>query len=195
MLRLEPALLIAWTMATAAMSFSGVQHPLRTLFALAFLAFVPGLAVIRLARLDGHGVRLLLAVPTSLAITAFVSAVLVYAGAPSWDLGLAGLMALTLGAIALDLARPSFARERPVPRRKLDDESRQAALIHALVDGGSLSDAAAAAGVSAATLQRALERSNRLRLAVLAATHGESESAGGRAPADDRFSGERAEPA
>jgi hypothetical protein len=176
MSRFEPAVLITWTMATAAVSLADVHHPIRTVIVMVFLAFVPGLAIVRFARIGGYGVRLLLALPTSLSLAAVVSAVLVYSGVPTWDLGLAALLSVTVGFVLLDVARPSILREQSVVRRKLDDESRQAALLQTLIDGGSMSDAARAAGVSPATLRRALQRSNRLRLAVSVATHRQSES-------------------
>jgi hypothetical protein len=189
--RYEPAIIILWTMATAAVSFADLQHPVRTALALVFLGFVPGLAVIRLSRLQGLGIRLLLALPSSLAIAAVVSAALVYSGFPSWDLGLSALLSITVGAVALDLARPIvFAERTGQPRRKLDDESRQAALIQTLLDGGTLAEAAKAAGVSTATLQRALHRSNALWTAVSVATHHESQAEldDSRAPLDPRRS-------
>jgi len=174
-MRLEPMLLIAWTMATAALAFSNVDHPIRTLFALVFVSFVPGLAIIRMAHFEGLAIRLLLAIPTSLSAAALVSAVLVYSGVPSWNLGLSALVSLTVGFVIADFARGSVQRETYASRRKLDDETRQEALVQAFVEGGTLSDAAAAAGVSTATLRRALRSSNRLRYAVRVATHGESD--------------------
>ena len=191
--RYEPALLLLWTMITAALAFSDLQSPIRSAFALTFLAFVPGLALLRLVGFEDYTVRLLLALPTSLALAAIVSATLVYSGLPSWDLGLSVLVAIAVGAVALDLAHPVIlgSRTAPVPKRKLDDESRQAALIRALMDGGTLKQAADAAGVSMATLQRALRASNRLRSAASVASRGEldavAEAAGGRDDAGSKM--------
>ena len=53
----------------------------------------------------------------------------------------------------------------PVPG-KLDDETRQARLVEELLAGGTLAEAAEAAGVSMRTLQRSLRRSDALRRAV-----------------------------
>jgi lambda repressor-like predicted transcriptional regulator len=173
--RYEPALLLAWSMSAAGLAFADVDHPIRTVFALVFLAFVPGLAITRALHLNGLATRLLLALPISLSLAALISAALVYVGFPSWNLGLSMLLSVTVGAIASDLARVSIPTHRPgrITRNKLDDETRQAALVHSLLEGATLAEAAQAAGVSTTTLQRALQRSERLRMAAMVATHGE----------------------
>lgn len=180
--RLEPAALIAWTGVTAGLSFADVHHPIRSLFALVFFAFVPGLAIVRLGRFGGLGTRLLLAAPTSLGLAAVVSAILTYSGVPSWNVGLGVLIIITAAFVALDIFVRSTRRQRSVPRRKLDDEARQEALIQALLAGGSVAEAADAAGVHPATLRRALRHSSRLSMAVSVATHGESELRDGPSP-------------
>jgi hypothetical protein len=176
--RYEPAILLAWSMVTAALSLGDVQHPIRSTFTLVFLGVIPGLAITRVLRLRLAD-RFLLAVPISLSLAALTSAVLVYSGYPSWDLGLSLLLAAAIGAITLDLARASITADRAVQtsRTNLDDETRQAQLIASLMKGGTLAEAAEAAGVSNATLQRALRRSDRLRMAVSVASHGELEVA------------------
>ncbi len=63
--RLESPLLLGWSMLTAALSFGNFHHPLRTAVALIFLAFVPGLAFLRLAKLTDPVMTVLLAVPVS----------------------------------------------------------------------------------------------------------------------------------
>lgn len=166
--RYEPTLILAWSGAAAALSFGDIQHPIRSALVLGFLAFVPGLALVRLLGLQGALPRLLLALPTSLALTAIVSGVLAYGSFPNWELGFSVLLALAIGAVVLDVARRPLAAPRVSrrPRTKLDDDARQAALIQALSEGGTLADAARAAGVSVATLRRALRTSPRLRMAV-----------------------------
>jgi hypothetical protein len=132
------------------------------------------LAILRLLGFESHVSRLLLALPTSLSLAALVSAILVYSGLPAWSLGLSALLAMTVGAIALDLARgPITSEDRPrTARTKLEDEARQVALIDTFMEGGTLADAAEAAGVSLTTLHRALQSSERLRRAVSVASHG-----------------------
>jgi len=174
MRRYEPAFLLVWTLITAALSFADVQHPIRTAFALSFVAVVPGLSITRTLRF-GPMDRLLLAIPTSLSLAALISAVLVYSRYPSWDLGLSLMLAAAIGAIALDLAQgsmPGHPAARP-SRTKLDDESRQARLINSLAEGSTLAEAADAAGVTTATLRRALHKSEQLRMAVRVVTHGQ----------------------
>jgi hypothetical protein len=181
--RYEPALLLLWSMLAGALAFGDVDHPIRSAVVLGFVALGPGLALVRLLGFEDYTTRLLLALPTSLALAAVVSAFLVYGGLPTWDLGLSALIAVAVGAIALDLAHPGtiFApRPAPASKRKLDDESRQAALINMLMDGGTLDEAADAAGVSMATLQRALQSSDRLRRAASVASRGRLDAIGAR---------------
>ena len=85
MRRFEPALLLAWTMLTAALCFGDFDNVVRIAFAISFLGAVPGLAIGRLLGLDGE-VRWLTAIPLSLATDAIVSGALVYFGVASWDL-------------------------------------------------------------------------------------------------------------
>lgn len=175
MRRLEPTLLLAWTMFTSAFVFGDFSGPFRVVFALVFLGVVPGLAFARLVRFTDPEVRLLTAIPLSLAFDAIVSGALVYFGVPSWDLGLSILVSLVVAALVIDLARPEIGLG-PVPQLqvpgKLDDEARQARLVDVLLAGGTLADGAAAAGVSRSTLTRALRRSEALRRAVEVASRG-----------------------
>jgi hypothetical protein len=173
--RYEPAFLLLWSMIAAALAFGDVEHPIRSALVLGFLAFVPGWALVRLLGFEDYMSRLLLALPTSLGLAAVVSAALVYAGLTSWDLALSVLIAVAVGAVSLDLAHPRILAPRASrsSKRKLDDENRQAALIRTLMDGGTLIEAADAAGVSMATLQRALRSSDQLRLAASVASRGQ----------------------
>jgi hypothetical protein len=126
------------------------------------------LAVIRLAHLPGLGMRVFLAVPVSLCLAALVSGVLVYAGVPSWNLGLSILISVTVAAVIVDIAEPVFPEllaEETGPRR-LDSEERQALLIGSLLSGASIQEAARAAHVSLSTVYRESHRSDRLRRAM-----------------------------
>jgi len=175
MSRFEPPLLLTWTMLTAALVFGELGGPVRVIFALTFLGAVPGLAVTRLVGFSDLEARLLVAVPLSLSISAIVSGALVYLGVPSWDLGLSILISLTVAAVIADLARLELGLGRVDDLQlpgKLDDEARQARLVDALQAGGSLADAAEAAGVSRSTVYRSLRRSAALRRAVDVASHG-----------------------
>jgi hypothetical protein len=179
--RLEAPVLLGWSMLTAALSYGGFHHPLRTVFALIFLAFVPGLAFLRLAKLTEPVMTVLLALPVSLGLDAAVSAILVYAGIPSWDLGLSLLISFTVGVLIADLVKPTIAVGPSLPQVSglLGDEARQARLIASLLRGASMGDACEAANVSQTTLKRALQRSPDLRRAVAVATQGALESEGG----------------
>ena len=87
--------------------------------------------------------------PLSLSIAALVGGILVYSGFPSWDLALTLLISLTVAGVIVDLVRPRVVMI-PMPDLrvpgKLNDEDRQARLMQSLLEGGSLDDAAAAAG-------------------------------------------------
>lgn len=175
MSRYEPTILLLWSMLTAALVFGDISGPLRTVVALGFLASVPGLAVTRLFGANDVEFRALTAIPISLAIEAVVSGALVYAGLPSWDLGMSIVLSLTIGVVIIGLVRPTLEL-RPTPDSripgKLGDGARQARLVDALLDGGSLAEAAGAAGVSPSTLYRTLRRSEVLRRAVDVASEG-----------------------
>lgn len=159
-------------MVTAVLVFGDVHHPVRATVSLIFVAFVPGLAILRLIGLRDLEMTILLAIPLSLSLDAAMSAVLVYAGLSAWNLGLSILLSVTVGAVILDVARPRVAAVRS-PRHvggKLEDEVRQAEVVRALLDGGSLADAAEAARVDVTTLQRAIRRSPAFRSAVAVAS-------------------------
>jgi hypothetical protein len=171
--RFEPALLLAWTMLTAALCFGDFDNVVRIGLAISFVGAVPGLALGRLFGLDRE-MRWLTAIPLSLAVDAIVSGALVYLGVASWDLALSILISLAVAALIVDISPPELDLGRmldlPVPG-KLDDEARQARLVEELLAGGSLAEAAEAAGVSVRTLQRSLRRSAALRRAVEVASH------------------------
>ena len=173
--RLEPLVVLAWTAVTGAMVFGGLQGVPRILFAIVFVAVVPGLVAVRLMGFGDLLTRVLIAVPLSLSIAALVGGVLVYAGVPSWNLALTLLISLTVAGVIVDLVRPRVVMI-PMPDLrvpgKLNDEDRQARLMQSLLEGGSLDDAAAAAGVSRATLTRSMGRSPALRRAMEIASHG-----------------------
>lgn len=175
-MRVEAPLLLAWTMVTAAMVFGDAEGPVRTAVALTWLSFAPGLALGRLTGFD-LPMRLLTAVPVSLCLAAAVSAALIYAGLPSWEVATTVLISITVGAVILTLA-PLRARadlQSPAAddlRGKLAEEPRQARLVETLLDGGTLTEAAQAAGVSMSTLRARLRASEALRRAVEVASNG-----------------------
>ena len=180
MSRLEAPLMLAATMVTAALVFGDVHGPARTTVALLWLSLAPGLAFTQLAGFREMGIRLVLAVPFSLALAAVTSGVLVYAGIPSWELGMSVLLSLTVAAVILHLAPPRLNvrlgwEAATDVRGKLAEEPRQARMVEALLAGGTLADAAEAAGVSLVTLRRRLRSSEALRRAVEVASGGSLE--------------------
>jgi len=178
--RFEPPLLLAWTMVAAAFVFGDVQSLARTMVALSWLAFGPGLAFTRLMGITDVPVRLVLVIAVSLGLDAAISGVLVYAGIPSWELGMSVLLSLTVAAVILHLAPPRLNvrlgwEAATDVRGKLAEEPRQARMVEALLAGGTLADAAEAAGVSLVTLRRRLRSSQALRRAVEVASGGSLE--------------------
>jgi hypothetical protein len=169
-LRVEAPLLLAWTMITAALVFGDAEGLLRTTVALTWVAIAPGLALGRLAGFD-LVMRLVTAVPVSLCLAAAVSAALIYAGLHSWEVATTVLISITVGAVILRLAPPRVrvrlgSSSSDNLRGKLAEEPRQARLVESLQEGGSLVDAAEAAGVSMSTLRKQLRASDALRRAV-----------------------------
>jgi hypothetical protein len=171
MRRLELVFLFAWTAVTAGFVFADVPGGLRTALSLTWLSLAPGLAFTRLIGLSGLTIRLVIAIPVSLALAAIVSAVLVYARLPSWELGMSVLVSICVAILIAHLAPPRLATSLlsgPPDgiSGKLSEEGRQARLVDSLLGGATLHEAANAAGISFSTLQRAMRRSDQLRRAV-----------------------------
>lgn len=87
------------------------HSPLRTVLAIGFLLFAPGLALAELLEIREHLYRLTIATGTSLGIETVVALSLIYAHA--WSIGLAVgiLVGLTGSALVVAVLR---ARHRPV---------------------------------------------------------------------------------
>jgi hypothetical protein len=171
MKRLLRLLMFSWTALVAALVFADIGGPVRIGLTVAWLAIAPGLAVITLLGFSGVLTRFLLTVPLSLCLAAVVSAVLIYSGLSSWELGMSVLVSLTIAALVVELAPPQVdlsIRETRIThlRGKLADPSRQAQLVASLQDGATLSEAADSAGISVSTLKRGMRRSDVLRRAV-----------------------------
>lgn len=169
--RLFRLLLFGWTAVVAGLVFADIGGPVRIGLTVAWLALAPGLAVTGWLGFSGFITRLFLSIPFSLCLAAVVSGVLVYAGLPSWDLGMSILVSATLAVLIVDLAPPQVELSmhetaNPHLRGKLADPSRQAQLVASLQDGATLAEAADEAGISVSTLQRGMRRSDVLRRAV-----------------------------
>ena len=93
------------TLAAAAAVFGEVTGAVRAPVVLWFVLVCPGLAIVRLLRLREAAAELTLAVALSLALAVIVPTTLLYSGAWSPAAGLAILMAVTCGALALDVTR------------------------------------------------------------------------------------------
>ena len=171
MSRIERDLLLVWTALTAAVVLAGLGGPVRVALVLSWVALAPGLALCAVAGFGPLALRLFLAPPVSLALAATVSGLLIYAGLPTGGPGMGFLFAVTFGVLTFQVpfVRTFLLRRSALSadvRGKLAEEARQAALIEALVQGGSLEDAAEAAGVSVATVRRRIRESESLRRAV-----------------------------
>lgn len=82
-----------------------VQGPVRTVVALGFLLFVPGLALAELLPVQGLAQRLAIATGASLALETLIAVTLIYAGAYTTGLTLAIVAAITLAALLAALVR------------------------------------------------------------------------------------------
>ena len=76
--------------------------PIRAPVVIWFIAICPGMALVRLLRLDQPAVEVMLAIALSVAIGGLVPAALLYAGrwSPPWTLAI--LIAITIGGLAAD---------------------------------------------------------------------------------------------
>jgi hypothetical protein len=99
------AVVLVSALAAAAVGLFGAVTPLRPLIIFWFLLICPGMALIRLLRLENLGAEWTLAVALSLALDAIVAAGMVYAGGWSPAGGLVTLIAISLGGAALQVAQ------------------------------------------------------------------------------------------
>lgn len=104
---LRRKLLLLSSTTVSIVTFTGAFPGLRPFVVLPFLLLCPGLAWVKLLRLESRLAELTLAVALSLVLATAVAAGTLYAGAWSPRLSLAVLLTLTLLAVALDTRRPS----------------------------------------------------------------------------------------
>ncbi len=121
---LWPAAILVSTAATGVAVLGNLGPPLRPLLAGWFLLFCPGMAFVRLLRLEDPASELALGLALSLATDTLVAIALLYARVWSAGLGLALLMAMsTVGATLqlLGLWRSRRVIARPATEGESDD--------------------------------------------------------------------------
>jgi hypothetical protein len=96
-------IVLALTLSFGIVMFAGLESPLRPLLALAFLSLCPGMAFIRLLRLDDPIAEVTLAVALSVALDTLVAGSMVYAGTWSAEVILGVLITLSLIGLALQV--------------------------------------------------------------------------------------------
>jgi uncharacterized membrane protein len=103
---------VAWSIATLLVTVASLvavltdwRSPIRTVLALAFLLFAPGLALAEMLAIREPVQRLALVAGASLGVDTIVAVTLVYAGAFSTNLALILLAGLTLAALAVAMVR------------------------------------------------------------------------------------------
>jgi hypothetical protein len=108
--RFWPALNLLLAAGVAASQGIYEDLDIRAALVLPFLLVCPGMALVRLLRIDDGVAELMLAVALSFALNAIVPGTMLYAGAWSPQVGLLVLIAITLGATLVDLARQRLER-------------------------------------------------------------------------------------
>jgi hypothetical protein len=98
-----PVIIGLSAIALAVLMFGNHQSPARQLFALFFLLFCPGMAVVRLVRLPDGWSELTIGVALSLALDALVSGTMIYAGAWSPTGAFVILAGVTMAGVMLQL--------------------------------------------------------------------------------------------
>ena len=95
------ALVLASTIAVIVVSVVGVPEVVRAPITVWFIAFCPGMAVVRLLRIDDAVAEAMLAFAVSFALAGLVPGVFLYLGAwsPGWSLAV--LVAITVAGLAL----------------------------------------------------------------------------------------------
>lgn len=104
-----PTVVLVSTVLTALAMLTGAPEVVRAPIVVWFLVFCPGMAIVRLVRLDDPLAEVMLAFAVSLALAGLVPGVFLYLGAwsPVWSLVV--LLAVTTVGLALD---PVLARDR-----------------------------------------------------------------------------------
>lgn len=105
-----PAVILVSAAATGFFFFEGSASPLRLMTTLWFLLVCPGMAFVRLLRLEATRYEWTLAVILSISVDAIVAALLVYTRLRSIGLGLSILIVLSLLGACLQVLGPLSLR-------------------------------------------------------------------------------------
>jgi len=104
--RIWPYLISTLAGASVVLVLLDVAVPARPVLVLAFATVCPGMALVRLLRLDEPLPEFLLAVVVSLCLAALVATASVYVGAWNARIDLLAIVEVTLIAVLADLLRP-----------------------------------------------------------------------------------------
>jgi hypothetical protein len=91
----------------AVLVYADVDFAGRPFAVLWFMLVCPGMALVRLLRLSDAMTELAIAVALSLALDTIVAGTLIYVGSANFDVSFVVLLAITIVALAVDVARPS----------------------------------------------------------------------------------------
>jgi uncharacterized membrane protein len=103
---LWPIIIATSAVVIGVLVFGDVDSPIRPIIALWFLVFCPGIALVRLLRLQEVWAEVTLAAAVSLSLDVGVASMLVYSGYWSPKLGLAILISVSMLGAALQLREP-----------------------------------------------------------------------------------------
>jgi hypothetical protein len=105
---LWPTAIIIWAAGASFFVFGGIESPLRSLVVPSFLFVCPGMAFVRLLKIEEPVAELTLAVALSLALDALVAGTMLYAGmwSPRW--GFVLLICASAAGAVLQIARARF---------------------------------------------------------------------------------------
>lgn len=104
---LWPIVITTSSIGIALVTFSTLASNIRPALAFWFLFVCPGMAFVRLLRIEDHIIELTIAVALSLAIEALLSMIMIYTETWSPDLGLLVLIGLCVIGVILQLTIPS----------------------------------------------------------------------------------------
>jgi hypothetical protein len=103
---LWPTIITISAAAIGVLVFGDIDSPIRPLVALWFLIFCPGVALVRLLRLQEVWAEFTMAAAVSLSLDVGVASMLLYSGYWSPKLGLAILISVSLLGAVLQLRKP-----------------------------------------------------------------------------------------
>lgn len=116
-----PPLILTGAILALAVAILGIEGPIRAVATLAFAVVCPGMAIVRLLKLDDRVAELALGLSVSIALAGIVGGLLLYYGLWAPEGGIGVLVAITLGALVAGRLLPEGGLVHAPERRDLPE--------------------------------------------------------------------------